>query len=181
MDNGRMGSERHAVGVHRRFVAGSREVMRMVNSLVVHTVKVAQVIILSALCLVGYYAMDREPPFAVLSVTPAEAKPGEYITIEAKVRRDTWRRCDAEFSRYLHDASGARFDLGSSVASAEMIGKMDSASPGVLRVSVLLPATMNPGPARLETALNYFCNKVHRAWPIVVTTDLPFLVLPASP
>lgn len=178
MDNGILGSKGAVVGVHREVLAGSLEVMRMVNSLVVHTVKVAQVIILAALCLVGYYAMDREPPFAVLSVTPAEAKPGEYVTIEAKVRRDTWRKCDAEFSRYLHDAAGARFDLGSSIASSEMIGKMDAESPGVLRVSVLLPTMMAPGPARLETALNYYCNKVHRAWPIVVTTDLPFLVLP---
>ena len=178
MDNGSLGSKGAVVGGHRGFVAGSLEVMRMVNSLVVHTVKVAQVIILAALCMVAYYAMDREPPFAVLSVTPAEAKPGEYVTIEARVRRDTWRKCDAEFSRYLHDATGARFDLGHSIASAEMIGKMDAAFPGVLRVSVLLPQSMAPGPANLETVLDYFCNKVHRAFPITVTTDLPFLVLP---
>lgn len=42
--------------------------MRLANSIVAHTRKVAEVIILAALCLVGYYAMDREPPFAVLSV-----------------------------------------------------------------------------------------------------------------
>lgn len=179
MGNRSVGVKGAPMGVSRGLLAGSLEVMRMVNSLVVHTVKVAQVIILAALCLVGYYAMDRDPPFAVLSVTPSEAMPGQYVTIEAKVRRDTWRRCDAEFSRYLYDSSGARFDLGHSIASAEMIGKMDAASPGVLRVSVLLPASMAPGPANLETVLDYFCNKVHRAWPITVTTDLPFLVLPS--
>ena len=150
----------------------------MTNAVIVHTRKVAEVIIIAALCMVVYYAIDREPPFAVLSVMPAEARPGEYITIEAKVRRDTWRKCDAEFSRYLHDASGARFDLGHSITSAEMIGKLESASPGVLRVSVLLPASMAPGPANLETVLDYYCNKVHRWIPITVTTDLPFLVLP---
>ena len=73
---------------------------------------------------------------------------------------------------------GSRFDLGHSTASAEMIYGVERASPGVLRVSVLLPSVMPEGPATLQTVLDYSCNKVHALWPIKVTTEMPFRVLP---
>lgn len=129
--------------------------MHTANEIVAQTVRIAQLIIIAALCLVGYYAMDREPPFAIVSVLPAAAKPGEYITIQAVVRRDISRKCSADFSRYLYDASGARFDLGHSIASAEMIEQLERTSPNVLRISVILPETMAIGPAKLQTVLSY--------------------------
>ena len=151
--------------------------MHIANTIVVQTVRVAQVIILSAIVLVVYYATDRDPPFAVLSVDPTFARPGDYVTIRARVRRDVARRCDAEFSRYLYDSGGARFDLGHSIASAEMIERMESVAPNTLVVSVRLPETMSPGPANMKTVLAYTCNKTHALVPIMVTTDLPFTVI----
>jgi len=139
---------------------------------------VAQVTIIGSIAIVGYYMLDREPPFAVLSVQPAQARPGEYITITAEVRRDAHRNCSAEFSRYVFDATRTRFDLGSQVASAEMVRAMEERSPRELRISFLVPPTAAFGSAWVETVLQYHCNKVHRVWPIEVTTRMPFQVVP---
>lgn len=139
---------------------------------------VAQFIIVSSIAIVGYYTLDREPPFAVLSVEPASAKPGEWITIKAAVRRDVRRNCSAEFSRYIFDSSNTRFDVGTQVASAELVKAINERSPNELKVSFIVPQTASPGSAWMETVLQYHCNKVHRIWPIEVTTRMPFEVLP---
>lgn len=138
---------------------------------------VAQVVILGSIAIVAWYTLDRKPPFAVVSVEPAFARPGEYVTIKAEVRRDVNRHCSAEFSRYVFDALNTRFDLGTQLASPEMIERADQASPNTLRVSFLVPPTIATGPARLDTVLQYRCNRVHYIWPIEVTTRMPFEVL----
>lgn len=138
----------------------------------------ARLILLLAALLVLYYAADREPPFAVLSSSHAEAAAGDYVTIHANVRRDADRNCNAEFWRYLYDSSGKRFDLDHSQASAEAIRQMERRAPGLLSVAVRIPTAASPGPATLQTVLQYQCNRVHHWWPIEVTTDLPLTVLP---
>lgn len=165
-----------------RVLSGSCEVamrfMRALNHLVAATESVARIIVIAGIALVAYYAADREPPFAVLSVEPAEARAGDYITIVANVRREVDRMCDADFSRYLYDATGARYDMGHAIASAEMIAALERRDNGRLRVSFLVPYGAAPGAASLQSVLNYKCNKIHRLWPITVTTELPFTVLP---
>lgn len=151
---------------------------RSLNHFVIATEWMARLILLLAALLVLYYAADRQPPFAVLSSSHAEAAAGDYVTIHAHVRRDADRNCNAEFWRYLYDASGTRFDLGHSQASAEAIRQMERRSPGLLSVAVRIPSAASPGPATLQTVLQYHCNRVHHWWPIEVTTDLPFTVLP---
>lgn len=166
------------MGFIHRICEGTLALMHTANEIVSQTVRVAQIIIFLAIALVVYYAMDRDPPFAVVSVLPAQARPGEYVTLQATVRRDVDRRCSADFSRYLYDSAGSRFDLGRSSASAEMIDSLERTSPGFLKVSIKLPEVMEPGQADMQTVLAYRCNKVHTIWPIEVTTDIPFLVLP---
>jgi hypothetical protein len=138
----------------------------------------AKAMIFVSLGLLVLYAADREPPFEVLSVEPAEARPGDQITIYASVRRDVSRGCSAEFSRYVFDARGMRHDMGTSIASAQMIADMQRRTPGQLIVTFQVPANASPGQARLDSVLHYRCNKVHSLWPIDVTTSLPFMVLP---
>lgn len=127
---------------------------------------------------VAFLAADRRPPFEILEYYPAHAKAGEYITITARVRRDVERSCSADFTRYLFDTAGARFDLGSSETSAVMIKHMEAQHPGLLRVIVKLPEVMQPGDGALVSVLHYRCNRVHSLWPIEVTTTLPFTVDP---
>ncbi len=139
---------------------------------------VAVAFIWFGLASVAWFAFDREPPFEVLSVEPAMARPGEVIHIRAAVRRDSERMCSADMAQYIFDASKRRFDLGSSVASAELIRDIERQTPGQMMVSMVVPLGMSPGEADLVSFLNYRCNKGHALWPSGVTTHVPFVVLP---
>lgn len=139
---------------------------------------IAQAVIVIGILTVGYYATDRDAPFEVLSVEPAEARPGDYVTIRAQVRRDEWRACSASFSRYVFASDGARFDMGSNYASPEMVSQMQRTAPNMLAITFRVPEEMSAGRATVMTALEYRCNKVHNLWPIEVTTAMPFTVLP---
>jgi hypothetical protein len=154
------------------------EIARALNHAVIATEWVARVILLLAGMLVIYYAADREPPFEMHTSEPAEAQAGDYVTIRAKVTRDVSRRCNTEFSRYVFDSHGTRFDLGRSQASADAIASMERRSPGALAVAFVVPHAAKPGPAIMQTVLQYKCNRVHHFWPIETTVEMPFLVLP---
>lgn len=125
----------------------------------------------------GLMAFDRRPPFEVLSVTPAYARPGETVVIIASVRRDVARNCSAIFSRFIFDSKAARFELGNAHASADTIRRMEHRAPGMLTVAALIPLVAAPGPAVVETAIEYQCNVMHALWPIAVTATLPFTIL----
>lgn len=161
-----------------RVVEGSMEIARALNHAVIATEWVARVILLLAGMLVIYYAADREPPFVLHESNPAQGYAGDYVTITARVTRDTDRKCNTEFSRYVYDSRGTRFDLGRSQASAEAIASMERRSPGVLAVAFVIPPAAQPGPAIMQTVLQYKCNRVHHFWPIETTVEMPFLVLP---
>lgn len=135
-------------------------------------------IIVAGLLAIVWYAMDREPPFAVVDSPQTFASPGGWLRVTADVRRDVKRNCEAEFTRYIFDSRATRYDLGHAVASPQMISQMEKQSPGKLKVAVLVPAGAEPGPARLVTVLEYRCNKVHNFWPISVTTEIPFEIVP---
>lgn len=153
-------------------------IARSINHVVVATEGIARAIILAALVVVLYYAADREPPFKVLAVQPSSARPGEYISIRASVIRETWRQCNAEYSRYMFDATNTRFNLGTDLASHELIEAQERKTPGMLMLKFRLPEAVQPGPAILQTVLQYRCNRTHAFWPIDVTTEIPFTVLP---
>lgn len=125
-------------------------------------------------------AVDRDPPFSVISVEPAAARAGEVVIIRARVHRDKERDCSAVFSRYVFDAKGTRFDnlAQPARASDKFIDEMERLDPGRLTVAFVVPAEVRAGPARLETVLNYRCNVVHALLPIEVTTQMAFTVLP---
>lgn len=141
---------------------------------------IAYALLLATVISVAVFAADRDAPFAVLSVEPAFAKPGDVVMLRARVYRDSSRECSAVFSRYVFDASGARHDDPSSPASASaaMIEGMEKRSPGRLTLALTVPDKAAPGPATLVSSLEYRCNKIHRLWPIEVTTEMPFTVLP---
>lgn len=140
---------------------------------------VAYSLIAASLVSVGWFAADRVPPFVLLGVEPAAASAGEVIIIRARVWRDASRDCSVSFTRYIYDSRGVRFD-GAELAKASdaMIDTMERRDPGRLTVAIVVPAAAAPGPATLQTVLWYACNKVHHIWPIYVTTDMAFTVLP---
>ena len=138
----------------------------------------AHTVIILSFVIIATYAADRAPPYKVLDVEPMEVVRGQTAIFKAKVWRDPGRICSAEFSRFIFDATGARHDLGNSMATAKMIADMERRSPGRLTLSIEMPPALAPGPATMVTTLHYKCNKVHAIWPIEVTTSLPFTVLP---
>jgi hypothetical protein len=136
------------------------------------------VVLLAAFVLVIVQASDRKEPFQILSVEPAEARPGETVTIRAQVWRDQSRNCSAAMSRSVFDATNVRWDYPLTKFSDAMIDRMESNAPGELKVSIMVPQSASSGTAHLVSVLEYRCNRVHAIWPIEVTTTMPFTVLP---
>jgi hypothetical protein len=122
-------------------------------------------------------AADREPPFRVIEVYPAVAKPGDTVELVARVHRDTDRNCAAHLSSFILDSNGTKFHMGDQDASAELIRRIELKSPGVLRISFIVPVTADAGLAHHVAVLKYRCNKVHTVWPIEITSTLPFTIL----
>lgn len=179
MDNRRMGAQGSSLVLADWIGERPMEVARTLNHFVVATEWIARLILLLGALMVVYYAADRKPPFALLSVQAAEAKAGEYVTIRAEVWRDTSRGCNTQFSRFIFDATGARYDLGTASMSAAAIAEMDRKMPGRLTLSVHVPQSIHPGPALLQTVVHHHCNRVHSlGWPIETTVNMPFTVLP---
>ena len=134
-------------------------------------------VLLVAFLLVLAQAADRSAPFAILSVEPAAARPGEMVVIRARVWRDTSRNCSASMSRSVFDAHRTRYDYPMMKFSDAVIDSMERATPGELLVSVMVPPGAAAGPADLVSVLEYSCNQVHALWPVEVTTVMPFTVL----
>lgn len=123
-------------------------------------------------------AADRREPFKIISYPDVSVQRGSVLQITVDVWRDRTRDCNAEFSRYLFDSHGRRFeDVQGAIASDAMIDAMEARTPGKLPMAVNIPHDMAPGRAIVETVLSYQCNKAHAIWPIVVTTDIAFTVV----
>lgn len=134
-------------------------------------------VLMCALILIVIQAADRKEPFHVLSVEPASARPGERVTIRAKVVRDTSRNCSATMARSVFDAAEVRFDYPLHKVPDAVIDQMEKATPGQLAISIMIPHGAASGVAQLVSALEYRCNRVHAIWPIEVVTVMPFTVL----
>lgn len=178
-----MGRGVEAIGLRAR----AYSIASHFNEIVVQTVAIAQVMIATAIVVLAFGLMDRDPPFALLSVQPASARPGDMVTIKASVRRDVERECDAEFSRYMWGLTPGpdlgkpietRHILGTSFAPHEMIAMMERTWPGGLVISERVPDTLLPGPAKITADIQYVCNKAHRLWPITVHMEMPFTIVP---
>ena len=138
-------------------------------------------LVLFTILVTAWMFTDREPPFAVLSVEPAAAKPGEFVTIRAKVRRDIQRKCSVSFSSAILDSHGTRVqDFGTVHFTAEMVEEMERRNPGKLAVRIQVPPGMSPGPAALVIPREYVCNRTHVLLPIPVMDTMHFTVLPSQ-
>ena len=152
--------------------------LHRVDGVLIRLSWVPAVMLLVAAVLVLVEASDRAPPFQILSVEPAEARPGDAVTITARVWRDTSRDCSAYRSRSLFDSMMTRHDYPTAVFSDAAIDRVERETPGVLRVAFVLPHSAAPGPASLVSVTQYRCNRTHSLWPIYVTTVMPFTILP---
>lgn len=128
---------------------------------------------------IAVWALDRTPPFAMLSYYAPPTQRGTVLHLTGEVMRDVERGCGVIFSRHLIDAQGYRIDLTTSQRmSAAALTDMDRVMPQKLFLAVHIPAYTSPGRARLATVLQYECNPLHRIWPIPVEMTIDFEVLP---
>lgn len=129
---------------------------------------------------VVWWALDRDPPFRLVSHQVNSPHAGGVLSVRAKVQRDLERDCSVTFSRYLFDRNGTRHEnTGPQVMTAQTIRNMDAMAPGELNVQMLVPANFPPGPASMTTVLEYRCNPLQDvARPIPVEMNIPFEVLP---
>lgn len=136
--------------------------------------------VIGACCIVlGYWALERRPPFELGEYTATPASRGEAVYITASVKRDLTRDCAATFTRYLVDANKVRHDMGGAqYMTATAIQQMDRDTPDSLRMAVRVPADMPVGKATLVTVLEYRCNPVHVLWPIDMVIEMKVKVLP---
>ena len=123
-------------------------------------------------------AFDRKPPFTVASIERTSARPGEVVVITANVSRNPDRQCSASFVRYLFDGNQTRWYLDQGFASFAMIEEMQARTPNKLQFAFEVPVKAAPGQASVTTVLQYVCNQVQVFWPIPVTVEFPFEILP---
>lgn len=133
-------------------------------------------IVAGVICM--YWAADRAAPSGVISVDPAYARPGEFVTIRYSMWKDADRDCHLRVSRSLFDARNDKADYPSVSFSDEALARIERDTPGRRSVTVAIPDTAAAGPAVLVSSLEYECNRMHALWPIRVTTVLPFTILP---
>ena len=147
---------------------------------------IAQLVFISVAVFVTASALDRAPPFAVLTHKPIVVRAGTMGAINVPVWRDLDRHCDATLDRYIFDATGRRFDVLSGVNYPDsLIRKIAADSPGRLVLGVPFPPLQTngdggivPGPARLVSQLLYVCNKGHYIWPIQVQAEINIIIAP---
>lgn len=137
-------------------------------------------IIILSLGQLTIWALDRHPPFELISAEVNTPRPGGQLMIAAKVRRDLHRDCSVLFGRYLFDSIGVRYDIsGPQLMSPQALRQMNAMAPGELNLILPLPATFRPGPGVFSTVLEYRCNPLQDLIrPIHVQMHVPFEVAP---
>ena len=137
---------------------------------------IAYAIIALALAQLGWWALDRAPPFALLKINAVEVNQN-VARFNLDVRRQLDRGCSVEFARHLIDADGYRHDTSvGQIMDAQALAEMDRRMGGRLLLSMDLPAGMAKGPAAMVTALRYACNPLQNIWPIQIRMTVPFEV-----
>ena len=138
----------------------------------------AWAIIAVCMVLLGVWALDRKPPFALISSDLSYTAAGNFAVVKAHVRRDLGRNCSAAYSRQFYDSTGVRFDLVNNVvATPSSIQLLNNLTPGSLVVTFLVPTTAVKGSGKLVSVLEYRCNPLHYLWPIDVVYSVPMEIV----
>jgi hypothetical protein len=121
---------------------------------------------------------NRAPPFRLVEAAAPAAMPGETVTFEARVWRDTARQCSVNVYRSVFHSNGKRVDLDPQFFEAADIAAMERKTPGMMMPQVQIPADAVPGAdSYLSTRLRYICNVYQTLLPIDVQFVQPFSVI----
>ena len=136
------------------------------------------VVLCVAAGILGVWASDRDPPYILQNgvVTPNPAVHGEPIYLESDVI--VYRSgCRGQFQRTILDAGGYAW------AFPPALTQFNELSPGKYRVGTpiryILPMAIASGEACSTTETTFYCNPLHKWWPIKVhTACVKFMVAP---
>lgn len=123
-------------------------------------------------------AMDRDPPYKLLSVEPATCYPGGEVRFHSKVWRDPSRDCAGDVTRSMTDASGTTRFVGYATFADDDVDRMERECPGCADSSIVCPSQSAIGPAVMRSTLRYRCNITQWVKPIEVVVERPFTVTP---
>jgi hypothetical protein len=149
--------------------------------------KVATIVLLCGLSMffvsVGQavvWAMDRTPPFEVLSYKATPAPRGELVTINIEVKRDLSRMCGVTYSRVFVDSDGVTWDLteGVRLMTAQALNELDKRNPSMLTLKIKVPQKASIGQGTVMTVMEYICNPVHQLYPIPLVMLTSIQVIP---
>jgi hypothetical protein len=153
----------------------------MVNTatiILTRSIAVAWSMIALALLQIGYWSIDRSPPFRLESYTSSPTVPGETMLIDGKVWRDSSRDCSVNFSRYLTDSAGYISNIsGIQMLTDAAIDERQAETPNAMHVAVPIPNNVVRGPAELTTVAAYSCNPIQQIFPIQVLIRIPVQIL----
>lgn len=129
----------------------------------------------------GWLAADRVPPYTALEYAATDGPPLGAVTLVGRVVRDVDRDCEVTAVRYMDDAIGRRYLMsGPQYFSPAAARALNARSPGVVQFTAVVPGTATPGDAKHVVDLTYVCNPTHRVWPVRLTVEYAFRILPGS-
>ena len=132
-----------------------------------------------SLGIIGAGLADRAPPYGLVDVVVPSGPPGAFIKFDARVWRDTGRKCSVTMYRSIFHSNGKRIDMDPQFFSDASIQAMEVKTPGRMQPEIQIPIYAEPGKdAYLDTRLRYVCNRYQTILPIDVHTVMPFVVTP---
>ena len=158
------------------------DVMQKINRVLTGSVILGLAFFIAFAAQLVWWSLDRTAPFELVSYVAPSARPGDTITIRAKVHRNLTKSCSVLFSRSFFDSAGTRFELtdGAQLMNHASLQVMNDRTPDALYVSIKVPLWAAPGSAIILTTLDYQCNPMHQLYPISVVMVLNMEVISST-
>jgi hypothetical protein len=129
------------------------------------------------LALLGYWAVDDDPPYSVGTYTATNGRPGDRVNVVAKVHRDIERECSVDVRRYIIDASGAELESRRMRLGPDEVRARDALMHDQAVFSSVLPMMAAPGPALHVMDFSWQCNPLHLIFPVHLRVQYQFEIL----
>lgn len=145
------------------------------NSWVIKTQCIATFLLVAIGFQVGLWAIDRQAPITNISAYSQNVTAGTTTKIIFNVERK--RYCDASVKRWVQDSEGARYYLQAVDLTGEQIYALEQTTPGKAILIIDVPDNAAIGRAHYVADIEFYCNPVHKYWPLKTTVSAPFDII----
>jgi len=122
---------------------------------------------------IGWCALDRTLPITVISDTvEGDVRAGGILVLRSELVRH--RSCAMTVQQILIDGASYRHvldDLNFDAAPGPL-------GHDVYRRAIVVRESAVPGYARFRIIVSWRCNPLHEIWPITITSEASFMLLP---